>query len=381
MRLALLLTQLLPVLALPSLNRAACQHPTRNPLSGCPAGTLLVGPNAPFRTIQSAVLSLANTTTASHILVLPGNYTEQVNITLPAPLYLLGQTASPRSRHANAVNVIWRNATGAGIVPNIDNAYTSTLTVAPTLNASLTGTGPTGFAVPADTPFGSADFRAYNLNFINDFADHAVGPALAVSVSYANAGFYFCGFYSYQDTVSFGLYNHQPPAIITIRLTNTERQIYIGKLANAYFHASEIAGQVDFLYGFGTAWIESSLLSLRGCGGGITAWKGTNTTTQNKYVRLTSLPLFFYLSPLLSVAKQNTPANPTLGRLHPELAHRARQHLAGTQPHVPPRPPLERAPPLRRRPHVPLVRYSPRGLHRVGTERAAHRREHDDGRV
>jgi pectin methylesterase-like acyl-CoA thioesterase len=205
MRLALLLTQILPVFALPSLNRAACQHPTRNPLSGCPAGTLLVGPNAPFRTIQSAVLSLANTTTASHILVLPGNYTEQVNITLPAPLYLLGQTASPRSRHANAVNVIWRNATGAGIVPNIDNAYTSTLTVAPTLNASLTGTGPTGFAVPADTPFGSADFRAYNLNFINDFADHAVGPALAVSVSYANAGFYFCGFYSYQDTVSFAL--------------------------------------------------------------------------------------------------------------------------------------------------------------------------------
>jgi hypothetical protein len=201
MRLALLLAHLLPVLALPSLNRAACQHPTRNPLSGCPAGTLLVGPGAPFRTIQSAVLSLGNTTTPSHILILPGNYTEQVNITLAAPLYLLGQTACSRSRHANAVNVIWRNATGAGIVPNIDNAYTSTLTVAPTLNASLTGTGPTGFAVPADTPFGSADFRAYNINFINDFADHAVGPALAVSVSYANAGFYFCGFYSYQDTV------------------------------------------------------------------------------------------------------------------------------------------------------------------------------------
>jgi hypothetical protein len=379
MRLALLLTQILPVLALPSLNRAACQHPTRNPLSGCPAGTLLVGPNAPFRTIQSAVLSLGNTTTASHILVLPGNYTEQVNITLSAPLYLLGQTVLPHSRHTNAVNVIWRNATGAGIVPNIDNAYTSTLTVAPTLNASLTGTGPTGFAVPADTPFGSADFRAYNLNFINDFADHAVGPALAVSVSYANAGFYFCGFYSYQDTVSFGLYNHQPPAIIIIRLTNTERQIYIGKLANAYFHASEIAGQVDFLYGFGTAWIESSLLSLRGCGGAITAWKGTNTTTQNKYVRLN--PPFSLLSPLSPVAKQNTPANPTLGRLHPELAHRARQHLAGPQPHVPPRPPLERAPPLRRRPHVPLVRDPARGLHRVGAQRAADRREHDDGGV
>jgi pectin methylesterase-like acyl-CoA thioesterase len=202
MRLVVYLAQILPALALSAVNRKACQYPTRNPLDGCPKNTLLVGPNEKFTTVQSAVLSLGNTTAASHILVLPGNYTEQVNVTRPGPLYLFGQTTSPNDQRKNSVNIIWRNATGAGIVPNIDNAYTSTLTVAPTFNASLTGTGPTGFAVPADTPFGNADFRAYNLNFINDFSDHAVGPALAISVSYANAGFYFCGFYSYQDTVS-----------------------------------------------------------------------------------------------------------------------------------------------------------------------------------
>jgi hypothetical protein len=56
--------------------------------------------------------------------------------------------------------------------------------------------------VPADTPFGNVDFRAYNIDFINDFKNYATGPALAVSVSYANTGFYYCGFYSYQDTVS-----------------------------------------------------------------------------------------------------------------------------------------------------------------------------------
>lgn len=60
-------------------------------------------------------------------------------------------------------------------------------------------------------------------------------------------------------------------------------QVYIGKLGNAYMHSSTIAGQTDFLYGFGTLWIQSSLLSLRSCGGGITAWKGTNTTFANKY--------------------------------------------------------------------------------------------------
>lgn len=57
----------------------------------------------------------------------------------------------------------------------------------------------------------------------------------------------------------------------------------MGKLGNAYFSKCEIAGQTDFLYGFGTAWIQSSRLALRGCGGGITAWKGTNTTFVNKY--------------------------------------------------------------------------------------------------
>jgi pectin methylesterase-like acyl-CoA thioesterase len=202
MHLAVFLTQILPALALSTVNRRACQYPTPNPLDGCPNNTLLVGPGQTFTTVQSAVLSLSNTTAASHILVLPGNYTEQVNVTRPGPLYLFGQTASPNDHSRNVVNIVWRNATGAGIEPNIDNAWTSTLTVAPTFNASLTGTGPTGFPVPADTPFGNADFRAYNLNFINDFSDHAVGPALAVSVSYANTGFYFCGFYSYQDTVS-----------------------------------------------------------------------------------------------------------------------------------------------------------------------------------
>ena len=39
-------------------------------------------------------------------------------------------------------------------------------------------------------------------------------------------------------------------------------------------YRSEIAGQTDFLYGFGTAWIQSSRLALRGCGGGICRVEG-----------------------------------------------------------------------------------------------------------
>jgi len=60
-------------------------------------------------------------------------------------------------------------------------------------------------------------------------------------------------------------------------------QVYIGKLGNAYMYDCEIAGQTDFFYGFGTCWVTESAVTLRGCGGGITAWKGTNTTFENKY--------------------------------------------------------------------------------------------------
>jgi hypothetical protein len=44
-----------------------------------------------------------------------------------------------------------------------------------------------------------------------------------------------------------------------------------------------VAGETDFLYGFGTLYIANSTLSLRSCGGGVTAWKGTNTNFANKY--------------------------------------------------------------------------------------------------
>ncbi|KAF2789886.1 carbohydrate esterase family 8 protein [Melanomma pulvis-pyrius CBS 109.77] len=239
-------------------HRRACQAPSRNPKSGCDHNKTLyvhqTSPTADFRSVQAAVASLPNNTNTYIILIGTGNYTEQVNVTRSGPTYLLGQTTSPKNYKANTVNIIWRQAALLG-----DNAYTSTLTVAPNLNASLTGSGPTGFAVPDDTPFGCVDFRSYNLNFINDYLPYSATPSLALSISRANGGFYYTGFYSYQDT------------------------IYVGKLGNAYMRGGEVAGQTDFFYGFGTLWATQIAVTLRSCGGGITAWKGTNTTFPNKY--------------------------------------------------------------------------------------------------
>ncbi|KAI1427430.1 carbohydrate esterase family 8 protein [Xylaria sp. FL1777] len=248
-----------------------CQKRTVNPLEGCPAGTIYVSQtdtSAEFQTIQSAISSLSNDTSPYVILIAPGIYTEQLNVTRRGPLTLLGVSDRPSNgesyanisydtAHENDVQIYWNSANHDAIFS--DNVFTGVLTVGPNLNATLTGSGPTGFPVPDDTPFGCTDFRAYNIDFRNEYTPYSNGPAHAVGVSRANAGFYSCGFYSWQDTV------------------------YIGKLGNAYFYDTVVAGETDFLYGFGTLFIEASSLSLRNCGGGITAWKGTNTTFANKY--------------------------------------------------------------------------------------------------
>lgn len=181
--------------------RATCQYPTRRPLQGCPKNTVLVGPGEDFSSVQSAVEDIPKNEEPYTILVLPGHYTEQVNVTRPGPLTILGQTKHPNDASKNTVNIIWHNATGTPSTGSYDNAYTSTLTIAPTLNSSLTGAGPTGNTVPPDTPFGNENFRTYNLNFVNDYLPYSAGPSLALSVSYANTGFYYTQFMSYQDTV------------------------------------------------------------------------------------------------------------------------------------------------------------------------------------
>lgn len=198
---------------------SACQHKSRDLLKDCPAGTLFVSQTneeADFSSIQDAVLSLPNDTTPQVILIGAGTYEEQVNVTRPGPLTLLGEfdndsdipyadVEDEPSARLNKVTILWKAANAGGSYP--DNVYTSALIVGPTLNATFTGSGPTGWPVPEDTPFGCSDFRAYNIDFHNEFSKQADGPSHAFTVAYANAGFYSCGFYSYQDTVCFILSN------------------------------------------------------------------------------------------------------------------------------------------------------------------------------
>ena len=200
--------------ALNHVSREACQANGNH----CPKGTIKVSASdkaADFTTIQAAIESLPNDDSDQTILILAGSYKEQVNVTRAGPVTLLGQTDCATDATKNQVTITWAAANKDNTGKSVDNVFSSVLTVAPTLNASLTGSGPTGFPVPDDTPFGNKNFRAYNIDFTNTWSDYSAGPAHALSFSRANGGFYYCGFYSYQDTVRHSPNKTSPPSLPT----------------------------------------------------------------------------------------------------------------------------------------------------------------------
>ncbi|KAG6831333.1 hypothetical protein H0H92_011248 [Tricholoma furcatifolium] len=239
-----------------------------SPLLGCPRGTIYVSNNASdpfahFNSVQEAIISLPPTDEAT-ILIGEGEYLETVNVTRTGPLTLLGQLPptplssvdqpkyplnGQHSATSNLVQIYGTNYVKTGM----DDATSAVLTVAPSFNASLIGSGPTG-APLQDLP-GNRDFRAYNIDWSNRAADYAISQALVTDISYSNASFYGCSFASFQDTW------------------------YTGRNGSTYVVDSVIFGETD------CEWFQNVILANRGCGGGLVAWKGTNLTDapDNKY--------------------------------------------------------------------------------------------------
>lgn len=125
--LLLALTLLLPsTLAsiVPTHGYKQCQSKTSNPLEGCPPRTLYVSQSdarADFETIQSAIASIPNNTVPYTVLIAPGKYTEQLNVTRQGPLTLLGMSDTPwrhdsyaevheKNRTENDVQIYWNSA-------------------------------------------------------------------------------------------------------------------------------------------------------------------------------------------------------------------------------------------------------------------------------
>lgn len=160
-----------------------------NPLSGCPIGTVYVSATdrkAHYKSVQSAINSVAHQKEAT-ILIGGGVYHEVINITSSGSLTLLGQSSQPGNWSANLVT-IWNSSAIPMLPVGADDADTVTFTVAPNRPAALIGAGFYGAPIVNNT-FGSVDFKAYNLNVENRYANYSAGQALAVGVSYANASF------------------------------------------------------------------------------------------------------------------------------------------------------------------------------------------------
>jgi pectin methylesterase-like acyl-CoA thioesterase len=163
-----------------------------NPLEGCPAGTVYVSATdkkSKFQSVQAAIDSVAHKKQAT-ILVGSGVYHEVINITTSGSLTLLGQTSQPGNWSANLVT-IWNSSAIPMLPVGADDADTVTFTVAPNRPAALIGAGFYGAPIVNDT-WGSPDFKAYNLNIENRYANYSAGQALALGVSYANASFVSC---------------------------------------------------------------------------------------------------------------------------------------------------------------------------------------------
>jgi pectinesterase len=207
--LSLLLSQTIAAAVQSSSHKPATLRQCQTTGKNCPEGTITVTQTnttskkgTTYNTIQSAINALPNTKTPATILIKAGTYNEQLNVTRTGPITFIGETRNPKDASANLVRITWAAANKDSTGQSVDNVFSSVLVVAPTLESSLTGSGTTGYPVPEDTPFGNTDLRVYNVDFVNEWAEYSDGPAHALSLSRANGGFYYCGFLSYQDTVS-----------------------------------------------------------------------------------------------------------------------------------------------------------------------------------
>ncbi|KAJ7113929.1 carbohydrate esterase family 8 protein [Mycena epipterygia] len=162
-----------------------------------PAGAVVVkspAASGQFSTIQAAVNSLPNDSSARTIFIFPGTYSEQVSITRLGPTTILGSTTDTTSYTSNSVTI------------------THSLSAAAAGSDDLSGT----FRVHKD------NFSLYNVNIRNTFGSGS--QALALSSYGTNVGYYGVAFFGFQDTV-------------------------LANQGNQYFGVCYIEGAVDFIFG------------------------------------------------------------------------------------------------------------------------------------
>ncbi|KAF2763412.1 pectinesterase [Pseudovirgaria hyperparasitica] len=185
-----------------------------------PSGCLTVrGSNTQsgeYATFGAALSKLGTSSTAAAcIFVYSGTYKEQIVVQYKGALTIYGYTTNTGTYKSNTVIL----------------TYTQTSTAAGSLDASATAN------------IKSANFRAYNINFVNGYG--AGTQAVAVTANGNKQGFYGCSFKGYQDTL-------------------------YAKSGFQYYSNCYIEGAVDYIFGDAAAWFGECTIRSNG-GGYITA--------------------------------------------------------------------------------------------------------------
>ncbi|KAL9055784.1 MAG: hypothetical protein Q9162_003318 [Coniocarpon cinnabarinum] len=179
-----LLSLLLPLLA------------SATPRTAAPAGALVVGPSAQYKTLSSAIAALGSSSSAQSIFIQPGTYAETVYIpnTVKGALTIQGYTEDDQDFAKNQVKI--------------------------THSASLSQAG-------SDDKTGTLrawndNFKLYNVDIANSYGKGE--QAIALSAYGNQQGYYGVRLFGYQDTL----------------LSNQGKQVY----SKCY-----IEGAVDFIFG------------------------------------------------------------------------------------------------------------------------------------
>lgn len=179
--------------------------------SGCltvrKSGTL----SGEYSTIGAALTALGSTTTAKCIFIYGGTYSEKLTINYKGALTIYGYTTDTGSYKSNSVII----------------TQSMTSTQAGTLDLSSTAN------------IVSANFKAYNVNFVNSYGSGS--QAVAVTANGDKQGYYGCSFKGYQDTL-------------------------YAKSGLQYYSNCYIEGAVDYIFGKAAAWFGECTIASSGAG-------------------------------------------------------------------------------------------------------------------
>ncbi|KAF7298572.1 Pectinesterase [Mycena indigotica] len=184
-----------------------------------PPGAVIVNPKSTssgpreFSSVGAAVNSLPADKTPQEVFIFPGVYVEQVNISRPGPVKLVGYTENAFDFTQNTVTLIHNAslATGAG-----SDDLTGTLRVL------------------------SANVSLYNLDIRNNFGVALTnGQAIALSAQADRLGVYACRLFSYQDT----LYTNVGSHVFLKSYIEGAVDYIFGRRSIAYFQGNTIASQ------------------------------------------------------------------------------------------------------------------------------------------